>query len=102
MQVLNNKLNLLSIQFSEKYGNIFSLQFFGHTVVIINGYKSVKEALVQRGEDFADRPIIPLVDDVFGNKGDFISFNYTLNIGVSDGHQVRFISFISDDGDQHA
>uniref|UniRef100_A0A3Q4IA69 Cytochrome P450 2J2-like n=1 Tax=Neolamprologus brichardi TaxID=32507 RepID=A0A3Q4IA69_NEOBR len=71
-----NRFHLQFEEFSEKYGNIFSLQFFGHKVVIINGYKSVKEALVQRGEDFADRPIIPLVDDVFGNKGIVASSGY--------------------------
>nr|XP_004554898.1 cytochrome P450 2J2 [Maylandia zebra]XP_024654452.1 cytochrome P450 2J2-like [Maylandia zebra] len=71
-----NRFHLQFEEFSETYGNIFSLRIFGHRVVIINGYKSVKEALVQRGEDFADRPIIPLVDDVFGNKGIVASSGY--------------------------
>ena len=59
----------LCVQFAEKYGDVFSLRLFGGRVVIVTSYKHVREALVQKGEDYADRPVIPLFDDLVGNKG---------------------------------
>lgn len=56
-------------QFAGKYGNIFSLRIFGGRVVVLNGYKTVREALVEKGEDFIDRPSIPLFEAISENKG---------------------------------
>ncbi|XP_033019313.1 transcription factor 20 isoform X5 [Lacerta agilis] len=47
-------------QLSKKYGNIYSLQNFWTNVVVLNGFKAVKEALVNKSEDFADRPFFPV------------------------------------------
>ncbi|NXL94119.1 CP2DK protein, partial [Alectura lathami] len=49
-------------QFQKKFGNIFSLQHCWTNVVVLNGYKAVKEALVERSEDFADRPYFPVYE----------------------------------------
>uniref|UniRef100_UPI0037E93166 cytochrome P450 2J4-like n=1 Tax=Semicossyphus pulcher TaxID=241346 RepID=UPI0037E93166 len=64
-----SRIHLQFTEFAEKYGNIFSLRLFGGRLVVINGYKLVREALVHRGEDYIDRPVIPLFEAIFGNKG---------------------------------
>ncbi|NXJ79117.1 CP2DK protein, partial [Trogon melanurus] len=58
-------------QFQKKYGNIYSLQNCWTNVVVLNGYKTVKEALVHRSEDFADRPYFPMYEHIgYGNKSE--------------------------------
>uniref|UniRef100_A0A8C6T3B3 Uncharacterized protein n=1 Tax=Neogobius melanostomus TaxID=47308 RepID=A0A8C6T3B3_9GOBI len=67
---------LLILQFAKKYGNIYSLRLFGGHMVVIHGYRLVKEALAVRGEDYVDRPIIPLFEDLVGNSGLVASYGY--------------------------
>ncbi|KAF7203377.1 cytochrome P450 2J4 [Nothobranchius furzeri] len=64
-----SRIHLQFKEFAEKYGNIFSICLFGGRIVVINGYKLVREALVQNGEHFIDRPSVPLFEDLIGNKG---------------------------------
>lgn len=71
-----SKIHLQFAQFAQKYGNIFSLRLFGGKVVVINGYKLVREALAVRGEDYIDRPTLPLFEDMIGNKGLVASNGY--------------------------
>ncbi|XP_047229728.1 cytochrome P450 2J2-like [Girardinichthys multiradiatus] len=70
------RIHLQLTEFAEKYGNVFSLHLFGEKAVIINGYKHVKEALVDKGEDYMDRPTIPLFSEIFKNKGIVMSTGY--------------------------
>ena len=41
----------------------------GGWVVVVNGYRFVREALVERGEDYVDRPYLPLLYEAIGSKG---------------------------------
>ncbi|XP_040895827.1 cytochrome P450 2J4-like [Toxotes jaculatrix] len=70
------RLHLQFTEFAEKYGNVFSLRLFGGRTVVINGYKLMREALVQNGEDYTDRPTIPLFDVLIKNKGLVASSGY--------------------------
>ncbi|KAM6415298.1 cytochrome P450 2J2 [Rhynochetos jubatus] len=54
---------------TEKYGNIFSIQLGSSSFVFINGLRLIKEVLVNQGENFMDRPEIPLDSEVFSKMG---------------------------------
>uniref|UniRef100_A0A8C0QSG0 Cytochrome P450 n=1 Tax=Chelonoidis abingdonii TaxID=106734 RepID=A0A8C0QSG0_CHEAB len=57
--------NLLQVNFQcprLKFGKIFSLQVGWKNLVVLNGFEAVKAALIQRSEDFADRPSFSLFD----------------------------------------
>ncbi|XP_073481193.1 cytochrome P450 2K1-like [Aquarana catesbeiana] len=48
------------MQLSRKYGSVFSIQIGTKKVVVLCGYKAVKDALVTHAEEFAERPEIPI------------------------------------------
>uniref|UniRef100_A0A3B5LRN0 Cytochrome P450, family 2, subfamily P, polypeptide 6 n=1 Tax=Xiphophorus couchianus TaxID=32473 RepID=A0A3B5LRN0_9TELE len=64
-----SRMHLQFSELAEKYGNIFSVRLFGGRTVIVSGYKQIREALILQGEDFVDRPVIPLFEELVGNKG---------------------------------
>lgn len=47
-------------QLSRKYGSVFTVYLGARKVVVLAGYKTVKEALVNHSEEFGDRSPIPL------------------------------------------
>ncbi|XP_029562092.1 cytochrome P450 2J1-like [Salmo trutta] len=53
----------------KRYGNIFSLRIpsanQGPKWVVLSGYEMVKEALVNNGDSFADRPSLPLFEEIY-------------------------------------
>ncbi|XP_068945237.1 cytochrome P450 2J2-like [Petaurus breviceps papuanus] len=56
-------------QLAKKHGSIFTVWLGSTPVVVLNGFQAVKDALVTHSEDFADRPVTPLFEDLFGAKG---------------------------------
>ncbi|XP_073504157.1 cytochrome P450 2K4-like isoform X3 [Phyllobates terribilis] len=61
------------MQLSEKYGEIFTLHFGPKKMVILAGYKIIKEALVTRAEDFGERAISPIFEIVSNGHGIILS-----------------------------
>ncbi|XP_030076035.1 cytochrome P450 2C11 [Microcaecilia unicolor] len=54
---------------SEKYGSLFTIHMGSEPVVVLCGYEAVKEALNERGEDFAGRGSLPMLDRVTQGHG---------------------------------
>ncbi|XP_032996509.1 cytochrome P450 2C19-like isoform X4 [Lacerta agilis] len=67
LQVKTNNLAQVLQEFSEKYGSVFTMYFGAERVVVLHGYDAVKEALIDRGDEFAARGPLPIADDI--NKG---------------------------------
>lgn len=57
----------LFFQLSKKYGPVFTVYFGLKKVVVLAGYRTVKQALVNHAEEFGDREVTPLFYDF--NKG---------------------------------
>ncbi|XP_006200649.1 cytochrome P450 2J2-like [Vicugna pacos] len=53
----------------KKYGNVLSLEFGDWSSVLLTGLPLIKEALVHQGENFVNRPISPIIERLFLNKG---------------------------------
>ncbi|XP_051951821.1 cytochrome P450 2J2-like [Xyrauchen texanus] len=61
---------------AEVYGNVFSLRVGSEKMVIVSGYKTVKEALLGQIDCFVDRPNIPLFSKIFKKIGIISSSGY--------------------------
>ncbi|XP_030646575.1 cytochrome P450 2K1-like [Chanos chanos] len=60
-------------ELSKKYGSVFTVFFGPKKVVVLAGYKTVKQALVNCGEEFGDRDVTPVFHDL--NQGYGILFS---------------------------
>uniref|UniRef100_A0A672IXP3 Cytochrome P450 2K1-like n=1 Tax=Salarias fasciatus TaxID=181472 RepID=A0A672IXP3_SALFA len=59
-------------ELSKKHGSVFTVYFGIEKVVVLAGYQTVKEALVNYAEEFGDRDITPILED--SNRGHGILF----------------------------
>ncbi|XP_039182157.1 cytochrome P450 2K1-like [Crotalus tigris] len=57
------------IEWSKKYGPIFRIKLGFQEMVVLTGYETVKEALVNQADAFADRPIVPIFEDAVKGFG---------------------------------
>nr|XP_060620631.1 cytochrome P450 2C19-like [Anolis sagrei ordinatus] len=73
LQLKTNHLDLTLHELSEKYGPVLTVYFGTERIVVLTGYDVIKEALIDRGDDFAARGSLPIFDNV--NKGLGIIFS---------------------------
>ncbi|NXX56674.1 CP2K6 protein, partial [Scopus umbretta] len=60
---------LTMIELSKTYGPVFSIQMGLRKMVVLTGYNTVKEALVNQADAFAGRPKIRIIEDIGKGKG---------------------------------
>ncbi|NP_001316427.1 cytochrome P450 2AC1 [Gallus gallus] len=63
------KIGQTMLQLSETYGPVFTVQMGMRKVVVLSGYDTVKEALVNHADAFVGRPKIPIVEKAGKGKG---------------------------------
>uniref|UniRef100_A0A8C2XKB0 Cytochrome P450 n=1 Tax=Cyclopterus lumpus TaxID=8103 RepID=A0A8C2XKB0_CYCLU len=56
-------------QLAERYGDVYSLRMGQTWIVVLNRFDVLKEALVDQGDVLADRPNLPLLQDMFHGLG---------------------------------
>ena len=72
MLQLTNTGNLYqSGQISRQYGSVFTVYYGPKKVVVLAGYKTVKQALVNHAEEFGDRDTPPIFNDLFNGHGNY-------------------------------
>ncbi|XP_068454929.1 cytochrome P450 2K1-like [Clinocottus analis] len=57
------------VELSKKYGSVFTVYMGPQKVVVLAGYKTVKEALVNHADEFGDRHAMQSMDDSFHGNG---------------------------------
>ncbi|XP_044025020.1 cytochrome P450 2K1-like isoform X2 [Siniperca chuatsi] len=57
------------LELSKKYGSVFTVYFGPKKVVVLAGYKTVKEALVNHAEEFGDRDPMQIMHDSTQGNG---------------------------------
>ncbi|XP_056609426.1 cytochrome P450 2K1-like [Triplophysa dalaica] len=66
------QLHVSLLNLSKKYGSVFKVYLGPKKVVVLTGFKAVKQALVNQAEEFGERDIMPVFQDL--NEGHGIGF----------------------------
>lgn len=71
-------VNLLWVfpQLAKRYGNVYGFFIGRRPAVVLNGLQALKEALVNRADDFSGRPRNTLAHDAVIGKGTLIAINW--------------------------
>ncbi|XP_032443873.1 cytochrome P450 2K1-like [Xiphophorus hellerii] len=56
-------------ELSKKYGSVFTVYFGPKKVVVLAGYRTVREALVSYADEFGEREIAPIFADLVKHRG---------------------------------
>lgn len=62
-------LLFFSTKLSKKYGPIYTIHMGPKKVVVLSGYETVKDALINYGNQFGERSQVPIFERLFHGKG---------------------------------
>uniref|UniRef100_A0A8D2LIN0 Uncharacterized protein n=1 Tax=Varanus komodoensis TaxID=61221 RepID=A0A8D2LIN0_VARKO len=65
------------LQLAEQYGNIYTIWLGNLPLVVLSGFQTVKEGLINNSEDFADRPTTPFTKALAAGRGIVLSNGHT-------------------------
>lgn len=65
------------MKLSKQYGPVFTIQMGLEKIVVLTGYETVKEALVNQADAFAERPTVPIFEEL--SKGYGVIFSHGEN-----------------------
>ncbi|XP_069830125.1 cytochrome P450 2K6-like isoform X2 [Dendropsophus ebraccatus] len=63
------KAHLSFLELAKKYGPVYSIKVGVQKMVVLCGYDTVREALVNHAEEFAERPTTPIFTDITKGYG---------------------------------
>ncbi|XP_063771193.1 cytochrome P450 2K4-like [Pseudophryne corroboree] len=70
LHIMNlSKPHLTYLELSKTYGSVFSVQMGMKKMVVLAGYETVKDALVNHAEEFGERAILKIFKDMDHGKG---------------------------------
>ena len=55
MKISPSLITLLCFQLAKKYGPVFTVYLGMKPTVVLHGYKAMKEALIDQGDEFSDK-----------------------------------------------
>lgn len=75
---------------SKKYGPIYSIHMGPRKVVVLSGYDTVKDALVNYGNQFGERSRVPIFERLFDGKGND-PYASNISLWLKSFNQLYFI-----------
>ncbi|XP_070577761.1 cytochrome P450 2D15-like [Ptychodera flava] len=66
---LGTNPHLTFVEMAKQFGSVFTIRIGSEPIVVLNGYKAVKDTLIAKSLLFAGRPKMPLTEELTKGKG---------------------------------
>ncbi|XP_078503734.1 cytochrome P450 2K4-like isoform X2 [Lissotriton helveticus] len=84
LHIMNLKKPYLTfLELSKKYGPVFSIQMGMKKVVVLAGYETVKDALINHAEEFGERAKIPIFQKMDKGNGQPLENTVIMNASIA-------------------